>query len=129
MSKEVWHNFINGTVEERLLTVSPDGLTAARSIFALQVVGTVVELIRMVRLERSKWSGKFGLLAHHIVTAGGIVIVLYNRRGVSASCTMIATEWSTMFLNVLFFSRHPSYKSWVAQNIPSLELISGVGLW
>ena len=59
----------------------------------------------------------------------GIAIALYNRRAMSASCTMIAAEWSTMFLNVLLFSRHPAYKSWVAQNMPWLQIISGFGLW
>ena len=128
MSKECLRN-INGTIEERLLRVSPDGLSAVRSIFALQVVGTVVEFVRMVRLERSEWSGQFALLAHHIVTASGMFVTLYNRRGVSGSCTMIATEWSTMFLNILLFSKHPSYKPWVTQHMPWLELIGGLGLW
>lgn len=128
VSKECLSTYI-GTIQDRLLNVSPDGVSAVRVFIALQLVGTVVELVLMARLDRSKWSNKLTIVAHHLIAGSGGVQTLIAQRGISCFCAMIATEWSTMFLNMVLFARHPNYKAWVKKYMPWLQLLSGFGLW
>ena len=83
----------------------------------------------MARLERSKWSNKLTMVAHHVIAGSGGIQTLIAQRGMSCFCAMIATEWSTMFLNMVLFTRHPNYKAWVKKYMPWLQLLSGFCLW
>lgn len=129
VTMEVLTNYINSTIEERKMNLAPAGLTATRTYICLQCVGLVVELIEMFRKKRSEWASQLPIIGHHIMSAMGCTTVLYYRRFISCAVCLQLVEMSTIFLNLLLFSKNPAYKPWVHKNVPWLTTFSGVLLW
>ena len=127
--KECYTNYFFASIKTRALGVTPEGLSAIRTYVALQFVGTLVELIRMVRMKREKWPSQYDIIMHHIITMMGSVVTLYNHRGMPSACALKLVEVTTIFLNFLLFSKNPAYKTWVQKHMPWLAPLSGTALW
>jgi len=121
--------YFGTSIETRTLSSTPSGISAIRGYVALQLVGTVVELVRMIRMERKNWDKQYKIILHHIVSILACVCTQYHRRLMPSACCLICVEFSTVFLNMLMFTKHASFKPWVKKNIPWLGALSGVGLW
>lgn len=128
-AKESLSTYIGTSIETRTLSVTPSGISAIRGYVALQLVGTVVEVVRMLRMEPKKRSKQFPIIVHHIVSILACVSTQYHRRLMSSACCLICVEFSTIFLNLLLFTKSEAFKPWLEKNVPWLEGLSGVGLW
>ena len=128
-AKECLSTYIGTSIETRTLSVTPNGISAIRGYVALQLVGTVVEVVRMLRMEPKKRSKQFPIIVHHIVSILACVSTQYHRRLMSSACCLICVEFSTIFLNLLLFTKSEAFKPWLEKNVPWLEGLSGVGLW
>lgn len=128
-AKGCLNTYFGTSIATRTLTATPSGISAIRGYVALQLVGTVVELTRMLRMEPKKRSKQFPIIVHHIVSILACVCTQYHRRLMSSACCLICVEFSTIFLNMLLFTKSEAFKPWLEKNIPWLEALSGVGLW